>query len=150
MTKYRTKLTKQIHSLRKASEWGRVDPVRIAEVWPRRKIELDRPFDDRINDGQDYLSRLDGLLKKEEGENFVEWIPIEVLGQLFVLIGIGSVSGLKSFLALVDWQGLGEGDRDILSMREKSSGFGFRKGEFTGFGFDITAWCVSCILSILS
>ena len=26
------------------------------------------------------------------------------------LIGMGSVSGLKSFLALVDWEGLGEGE----------------------------------------
>jgi hypothetical protein len=75
---------------------------------------------------------------------------------------------LKSFLALVDWQGLGEGDKDILSLREKSSGSasgagraitcGFRGeegdcrrgNEFTGFGFDITAWCVGCILSDLS
>jgi hypothetical protein len=29
------------------------------------------------------------------------------------LIGMGSVSGLKSFLALVYWEGLGEGDEDI-------------------------------------
>lgn len=35
---------------------------------------------------------------------------------------MGSVCGLNSFLTLVDWEGLGEGDRDILSLREKSSG----------------------------
>ena len=81
------------------------------------------------------------------------------------LIGMGSVSGLKSFLALVDWEGLGEGDEDILSLREKSSGSasGVGRGtttyccfrgeegdcleatEATGFGF---VFC--CILSDLS
>ena len=88
------KSTKQIHSLRKASEWERVDQVRIAEVWPGQKTELDRPFDDRINDGQDYLVRLDGLLKmEEEGENLVEWIPMKVLGQLFVSSELGQYLG---------------------------------------------------------
>jgi hypothetical protein len=43
------------------------------------------------NEGQDYLSRLNGLLKMEE--NLVESIPIEVLGCFFVS------SGLKSSLA---------------------------------------------------
>jgi hypothetical protein len=75
-------------------------------------------------------------------------------------MGIGSVSGLKSFLALLDWEGLGEGDEDILSLREKSSGSasgvgramacGFRgeegdcrRGtEAIGFGFDMTVCCV--------
>ena len=40
------------------------------------------------------------------------------------LIRMGSVSGMKSFLALVDWGGLGEGEgeEDIFSRREKSSG----------------------------
>jgi hypothetical protein len=41
------------------------------------------------------------------------------------LIGIGSVSGLKSFLVLCeleDCEGLGEGEEEILSLREKSSG----------------------------
>jgi hypothetical protein len=37
------------------------------------KTELDRPFDDQINDGQDYLPRLDGLLKREKRKNLVEW-----------------------------------------------------------------------------
>ena len=56
-------------------------------VWPRRKAELDRAFDGRINDGQDYLPRLDGLLKmEEEDESLVEWIPIEVLGRVGSLI----------------------------------------------------------------
>ena len=76
-----------------------------AEVWPGQKTELDRPFNDRINDGQDYLSRLDDLLKmEEEGENLVEWILMKVLGQLFVLSELGQYLGsrLKSFLALVD------------------------------------------------
>ena len=33
------------------------------------------------------------------------------------LIGMGSVSGLKSFLALVDWEGLGEGEDEIWSLQ---------------------------------
>jgi hypothetical protein len=39
------------------------------------------------------------------------------------LIEMGPVSGLKSFLAVVDWKGLGlvEGDEDILSLQEESS-----------------------------
>lgn len=50
------------------------------------------------------------------------------------LIGMGSVSGLYSFLALVDWGGLGEGegDEDIFSLREKSS------GSASGVGRDTT------------
>jgi hypothetical protein len=51
------------------------------------------------------------------------------------LIGMGSVSGLKSFLALVDWEGLGEGDEDILSLREKSS------GSASGVGRDARTYC---------
>jgi hypothetical protein len=75
---------------------------------------------------------------------------------------MGSVSGLKSFLTLVDWEGLGEGDRNILSLREKSSGSMSRVGRDTttyfclrredgdcreetdatglGFGYKIAAW----------
>ena len=81
-------------------------------------------------------------------------------GSAVRLIGIGSVSGLKSFLALVDWQGLGGGDEDILSLREKSSGSASGVGRTmacsfrgeddcrggtgaTGFAFDIMAVCVS-------
>ena len=30
------------------------------------------------------------------------------------IFGMGSVCGLNSFLTLVDWEGLGEGDGDIL------------------------------------
>ena len=37
-------------------------------------------------------------------------------GSAVGLIGIGSVSGLKSFLAFVDWQGLGGENEDILSL----------------------------------
>ena len=53
------------------------------------------------------------------------------------LIGIGSVSGLGSFLALVDWEGLGEGEGedDILSLREKSS------RSASGVGQDTTTYC---------
>lgn len=90
------KLTKQIHSLRKASQWKRVDQVLMAEVWPLPKTELDRPFDDRIDDELDYLSLLDGLLKMEaeaEGGNLVGWIPIEVLGRLLVSSESGQCLG---------------------------------------------------------
>jgi len=50
---------------------------------------------------------------------------------------IGSVSGLRSFLALVEWEGLGKGERedDILSLREKSS------GSVSGLGRDTTTYC---------
>jgi hypothetical protein len=51
------------------------------------------------------------------------------------LIGMGSVSGLKSFLALVDWEGLGEGEDEILSLREKSS------GSTSGVGRGTTTYC---------
>ena len=53
------------------------------------------------------------------------------------LIEKGSVSGLKSFLALVDWEGLGEGEGedDILSLREKSSRLA------SGVGRDTTTYC---------
>ena len=51
------------------------------------------------------------------------------------LIGMGSVSRLKSFLALVDWEGLGEGEDEILSLREKSS------GSASGVGRDTTTYC---------
>ena len=76
---HRTKLMKQICNLRKTLELERVSQVLIAEVWPLRKNELDRPFDDRINDEQHYLSHLDDLLMMgEEDGNHVEclWIPI--------------------------------------------------------------------------
>ena len=58
----------------------------IPEVWPLRKNELDRLFDDRINDEKYYLSHLDDLLMMEEDGNLVEglWIPTWVLGRLFV------------------------------------------------------------------
>ena len=73
-----------------ASEWERVDQVWIAEVW---QTELDRPLDE-INDGQDYLSRLDGLLKmEEESKDLAEWIPIKVLGQPFVSSELGQYLG---------------------------------------------------------
>lgn len=88
------------------------------------------------------------------------------------LIGMGSVSGLKSFLALVDWEGLGEGEGEdeILSLREKSSGsasgvgrdtttYGCLRGEEGecrgeteatgfGFGFDVAACCILSDLSL--
>ena len=88
------------------------------------------------------------------------------------LIGMGSVSGLKSFLALVDWGGLGEGEgeEEIFSRREKSSGsasgvgrdttrYGCLRGEAgdcrgeidaTGFvlGFDIATCCILSDLSL--
>jgi len=50
-------------------------------------------------------------------------------GSAVGLIGIGSVSGLKSFLAFVDWQGLGGENEDILSLREKSSGLASGVGQ---------------------
>jgi len=43
-------------------------------------------------------------------------------GSAVRLIEMGSVSGFNSFLALVDWEGLGEEDEDILNLPEKSSG----------------------------
>jgi hypothetical protein len=48
--------------------------VRIAGVWPLRKNEQDRPFDDRISVARCYLSHLDDLLtmKGEEGGEPVE------------------------------------------------------------------------------
>jgi hypothetical protein len=58
---HRTKLKRQIHNLQKTLKEERVDQVLIAEVWPLRKNEQDRPFDDRINDEQDYLSHPDDL-----------------------------------------------------------------------------------------
>ena len=61
-----------IRSLWKILEWETVDQVLIAGVWPLRKNEADRPFDDRINDVRCYLSHLDDLLMMEEGENPVE------------------------------------------------------------------------------
>jgi hypothetical protein len=56
-------------------------------------------------------------------------------GSVVRLIGMGSVSGLNSFLALVDWEGLGEGEDDILSLREKSS------GSASGVGRETTILC---------
>jgi hypothetical protein len=60
--------------------------VLIPEVWPLRKNEQDRLFDDRINDEKYYLSHLDDLLMMEEDGNLAEglWIPTWVLGRLFV------------------------------------------------------------------
>ena len=91
-------------------------------------------------------------------------------GSVVRFIGIGSVSGLNSFLALVDWEGLGEGEEDILSLREKSSGSASGVGrdtttycclrgeegdcrgetEGTGFGFEFSDTACCCILSDLS
>jgi hypothetical protein len=51
------------------------------------------------------------------------------------LIGMGSVSGLNNFLPLLEGEGLGEGDEDILSLREKSS------GSASGVGRDTTTYC---------
>jgi hypothetical protein len=48
---------------------------------------------------------------------------------------------LNSFLLLiplVEGEGLGEGDKDILSLREKSS------GSASGVGRDTTTYCSSC------
>ena len=58
-------------------------------------------------------------------------------GSAVHLIGMGSVYGLNRFvfLALVYWEGLGEGDEDILSLQEKSS------GSASGVGRDTTAYC---------
>ena len=89
---------------------------------------------------------------------------------LFCLIGMGSMSRLKSFLALVDWEGLGEGEDEILSLRDKSSGSVSGVGQDTttycclrgeegdcqgeteatgfGFGFNITACCILSDLSL--
>ena len=97
-------------------------------------------------------------------------IDPDVGSGLFRLIGMGSVSRLKSFLALVDWEGLGEGEDEILSLREKSSGSASGVGRDTttycylrgeegdcrgeteatgfGFGFDITACCILSDLSL--
>jgi hypothetical protein len=72
--RHRMKLRRPIHDLWKVLEWETVDQVLIAGVWPLRKNEPDRPFDDRINDARYYLSHLDDLLmmKEEEGEKPVE------------------------------------------------------------------------------
>jgi hypothetical protein len=72
-------------------------------------------------------SHLDELLMMEDSGGGGGEMPVDrdMGSELVVrLIGMGSVSGLKSFLAfkLVYWEGLGEGDEDILSLREKSSG----------------------------
>jgi len=56
-------------------------------------------------------------------------------GPTVCLIGIGSASGLKSFLALLDWKGLGEGDEDILSLWKKSSGLAFGVERTMACGF---------------
>lgn len=83
---------------------------------------------------------------------------------------LGSVSGLNSFLALVNWEGLGEGDKDILSLREKSSGSASGVGRATttycclrgeegdcrgetkatgiGFKFNVAACCILSDLSL--
>jgi hypothetical protein len=86
--RHRTKSTKPIHNLWKILEWEMVDQVLlIAVVWPLRKNEPDRPFDDRIDDARCYLSHLDDLLmeEEEEEEEGVEClIPIWVLSRLFV------------------------------------------------------------------
>lgn len=63
------KLTKPIHSLWKTLEWETVDQGLIAGVWPLRRNEPDRPFDDRINDEQCCFSHLDDLLMMEEEED---------------------------------------------------------------------------------
>ena len=52
------------------------------------------------------------------------------------------MSGLKSFLVLcelVDWEGLGEDEEDILSLREKSS------GSASGVGRDIVTCGEACL-----
>ena len=84
-------------------------------------------------------------------------------GSAVRLIEMGSVSWLNSFLALVDWEGLGEREEDILSLPEKFSGSASGVGrdtcclrggegdcreetEATGFGFGFAC----CILSDLS
>jgi hypothetical protein len=69
MKRHRTKLTRPIHNLWKILEWEMVDQVLlIARVWPLRKNEPDRPFDDRIDDARYYLSHLDDLLMMEDEE----------------------------------------------------------------------------------
>ena len=74
--RHRKKLRKPIHDLWwKILEWERDDQVLIAGVWPLRKNERDRPFDDRINDVRCCLSHLDDLMMEEgEGENPDEWL----------------------------------------------------------------------------
>lgn len=58
-------------------------------------------------------------------------------GSFVRLIGMGSISGTNSFLALVDLEGLGEGEEDILGLREKSS------GSASGVGRDTTVLLLS-------
>jgi hypothetical protein len=58
---HRMNLRKLIHNLLKALEWETVDQVRIAGVWPLRKNEPDRPFDDRLSVARCYLSHLNRL-----------------------------------------------------------------------------------------
>jgi hypothetical protein len=58
----------------------------MVEVWPLGK-ELDRPFDDPVNDGViSDLNASDLLIMKERDDGIVEslWILIWVLSQLFV------------------------------------------------------------------
>lgn len=64
---HRKKLRKPIRDLWKILEWKMDDQVLIAGVWLLRKNELDRPFDDRINDVR-CLSHLHHLMMMEEGE----------------------------------------------------------------------------------
>ena len=72
---HRMNSKKPIHDLLRVLEWEMVGQVLIAGVWPLRKSEPDRPFDDRINVVWCYLSHLDDLLmmKGEEGGKPVEW-----------------------------------------------------------------------------
>ena len=57
-------------------------------------------------------------------------------GLVVCFIEIGYVSGLNSFLALVvDLEGLGEGEEDILNLQGKSS------GSASGVGQGIMTYC---------
>jgi hypothetical protein len=63
LKRHRMSLKKPIHDLLKLKvlEWETVNQVPIAGVWPLRKNEPDRPFDDQINVARCYPSHLDDL-----------------------------------------------------------------------------------------
>ena len=86
--RHRMSSKKPIHDLSKILE-ETVDQVLILVVWPLRKSEPDRPYDDRINVARCYLFHLDDLsmTKGEEDGKLVEWvqIPIWVLGRFVSL-----------------------------------------------------------------
>jgi hypothetical protein len=76
--RHRKKWRKPIHDLWRVLKWETDDQELIAgvwTVWPLRRNERDRPFDDRINDVRCCLSHFDDLLMMEEDDEK----PVECL-----------------------------------------------------------------------